>query len=98
MIELLIQDVVGDFGEDKDAAARIRETIIKPSLTKCEHVMLDFKGVNLVTQSFIHALISDALRSGGENTLDLIDFRNCSAVVRGIISTVVQYSLDTVDP
>jgi hypothetical protein len=26
-----------------------------------------------------------------------MEFKNCSEVVRGIISTVVQYSLDTMD-
>jgi hypothetical protein len=87
--------LVGDFGEDKDVAARLREDEIKPQVRRGEAVIVDFEGVTLVTQSFIHALISDVLRTGGEEALDVLGFNNCSEVVRGIISTVVQYSLDT---
>ncbi|WKW50616.1 STAS-like domain-containing protein [Rhodomicrobium lacus] len=88
-------DVVGDFGEDKEIAASLRELRIKPTLVEGDAVNLDFEGVNLVTQSFVHALISDILRVNGENALDRMEFQNCSEVCRGIISTVVQYSLDT---
>jgi hypothetical protein len=95
MININMYSEVGDFGEDKDAAARLRERKIKPALSRGEQVELDFEGVMLVTQSFIHALISDVLRTRGEDALDHIDFKNCQEVVRGIISTVVQYSLDT---
>lgn len=90
-------EVVGDFGEDKDAAAILRETRVKPSISRKERVELDFDGVTLVTQSFVHALISDVLRVNGEEGLALFEFHNCSEVVKGIISTVVQYSLDTSD-
>jgi len=86
---------VGDFGEDKDAAAALRDSKIRPNIGKQERVTLDFRGVTLVTQSFIHALISDVLRVNGERALDFFEFRNCDDVVKGIISTVVQYSLDT---
>lgn len=88
-------DIVGDFGEDKDTAAKLREQEIKTHIVKGERVFLDFEGVTLVTQSFIHALISDVLRNSGENALELIEFEKCVPVVKGIISTVVQYSLDT---
>lgn len=88
-------EIVGDFGEDKDAAASLRELQIKPEMRAANSLILDFDGVTLVTQSFIHALISDVLRTGGEEVLDLLNFNNCSEVVRGIVSTVVQYSLDT---
>lgn len=88
-------DVVGDFGEDKDAAAKIRRDDIEPCVKRGEIITLDFADITLVTQSFVHALISNILRVHGEKALDYLDFSNCSEVVRGIISTVVQYSLDT---
>ncbi len=94
MKSINIFDMVGDFGEDKDVAASLREGVIKPAV-RCGDIVLDFAGVTLVTQSFVHALISDILRTSGEETLDKIEFKNCSTVVQGIISTVVQYSLDT---
>lgn len=88
-------DIVGDFGEDKDAAANLRKAKIQPMVSKGKNITLDFSGVTLVTQSFIHALMSDVLRSRGEEALEYLDFKNCVDVVKGIISTVVQYSLET---
>lgn len=88
-------EIVGDFGEDKDAAAELREKSIKPCIRRKELVSIDFRGVTLVTQSFIHALISDVLRINGEGALRMLEFKNCADVVKGIISTVVQYSLDS---
>ncbi len=87
--------LVGDFAEDKDAAAVLRESSIKPAISRREIVSLDFHYVTLATQSFMHALISDVLRVYGEDALDLLEFENCVEVVKGIISTVVQYSLDS---
>ena len=85
----------GDFGENKDTAAKVRDEKIRPRVKSGEKITLDFDGVTLVTQSFIHALLSDVLRTEGEKALKKIEFKNCVDVVRGIISTVVQYSLDT---
>lgn len=97
MKKIEILNAVGDFAEDKDAAATVRENFIRPALDRGEAVVLDFSGVTLTTQSFVHALISDILRSNGEHILEKIDFKDCSAGVRGIIETVVQYSLETLE-
>ena len=82
------------FAEDKDVAARIREGCLRPEVAAGREVVIDFTGVRLTTQSFIHALISDVLRRQGENVLDLVTFKGCNREVRGVIKTVVQYSLE----
>lgn len=97
MKPIRLMSEAGDFAEDKDVAAEIRDSQIAPALAKGKEVPLDFEGVTLVTQSFVHALICDPLRRHGEDALDLLVFRNCSEGVRGIIETVVQYSLETID-
>jgi hypothetical protein len=89
--------LIGDFAEDKDQAAAIRQSSIKPSLARGEKVVLDFTEVSLATQSFVHALISGVLRDEGDKALDLLEFKGCVPGVRGIIETVVQYSLETTD-
>jgi hypothetical protein len=94
-IELL--SVVGDFAEDKDRAASIRDNEIRPALADGQTVTLDFTGITLATQSFVHALISDILRSGGEAVLEKVEFHGCAPGVRGIVETVVQYSLETME-
>ena len=85
---------VGEFAEDKDAAARIRKTQLLPALAAGKALELDFRGVTLTTQSFIHALISQALRVHGEEALSSLSFKGCVPAVKDIISTVVQYVLE----
>ena len=81
------------FAEDKDLAKRIRESQLLPSLDASVPVVLDFSSVQYATQSFIHALIGEALRRLGEQALELIEFRNCSPSVRSVVELVVDYSL-----
>jgi hypothetical protein len=96
MIVLRIADAIGDFAGDKDAAAAIRETKLKPAMASREPVTLDFAGVELATQSFIHALISELVRSSDFDALESITFENCSASVRELIEIVVEYSQEDV--
>jgi hypothetical protein len=94
---IAIAEATGDFAEDKDVAASIRQERIRPEVEAGREVIVDFADVSLVTQSFIHALISDVLRSAGEGALEYLVFENCTHGVRGIIETVVQYSLETME-
>jgi hypothetical protein len=88
--------LVGSFAEDKDVAAKLRREVILPALASGEDIEIDFTGITLATQSFIHALISEALRRHGETVLSRMTFKSCSSAARGIIETVVQYVLETV--
>lgn len=91
MIEIKLFPEVGSFAENKDIAKDIRLTRIIPALDRNEEVVLDFGGVDSVTQSFIHALISDLIRKYGSDVLDQIYFRSCNKTVQGIIDIVVAY-------
>jgi len=81
------------FAEDKDEARNIRLAIVLPALEKRESLVLDFKDVTFATQSYIHALIGEALKKHGESALDFIEFRNCSSQLQSLIELVVDYSL-----
>ncbi len=94
-VELL--GLVGTFAEDKDAARQIRTNHILPAVRDSRGVVLDFKGVSVATQSFVHALVSEALRVKGREALDLIEFKNCSRTVKSVVLTVVDYSIDSED-
>jgi hypothetical protein len=85
-------DRSSEFAEDKDVAAEIRETDIKPSLIKGEKVRLDFRGIDGATQSFVHAMISELIRIQGAAILDRIEFKGCNPTVRSVIEIVVEYS------
>jgi len=97
LIEVDVFAQATDFAEDKDVAAKIREGLLRPALDQGQEITLNFTGVELVTQSFIHAMISDVLRNHGENALKMILFKSCVPGVRGIVETVIQYSLETVE-
>lgn len=86
-----ILERAGAFAENKDIAREIRMQEIIPALNKNEEVILDFSNVGSATQSFIHALISDALRKYGNDVLDRIAFKSCNETVQKIINIVVDY-------
>lgn len=91
MKNIYIFDQAGVFAENKDIAQKIRLEYILPSLSTNSEIILDFAQVEGTTQSFIHALISDAIRQFGTRSLELISFKNCNPVVQKIISIVCDY-------
>jgi STAS-like domain of unknown function (DUF4325) len=60
--------------EDKDAARQIRIDHVLPALERGDSLELDFTEVGLATQSYIHALISEAVRRYGDKALSLLHF------------------------
>lgn len=90
-ITIKIFEDAGVFAENKDVAKVLRERKLLPSLLNKKIVVLDFSGVELTTQSFIHALISDPIRRLGHGVLDKIKFKDCNSSVKSIISIVVEY-------
>lgn len=82
---------VGSFAENKDVAREVRLSEITPALKEGEDVILDFKDIEAVTQSFIHALISGVIRDYGSDVLDRIAFKNCNLNVQKIMNIVVEY-------
>ncbi|HEX8183058.1 MAG TPA: STAS-like domain-containing protein [Candidatus Saccharimonadales bacterium] len=91
MKTIVIKDAAGTFAENKDVARKLRVEIIMPALEQNEEVIIDFEGVTGATQSFVHALISDAIRKYGNEALEKISYKDCSPVVREIVITVTEY-------
>tara|TARA_Y100000310_G_C20022837_1_gene508206 strand:- start:82 stop:366 length:285 start_codon:yes stop_codon:yes gene_type:complete len=94
MITIKLLDSVGSFAENKDLARDIRRDTIIPELNKDRVVVLDFKGIDSTTQSFVHALISDLIRKYGSDVLDKVHFKNCNEIVQKVIGIVVEYMQD----
>lgn len=93
---LRVKERVGEFAENKDAAREVREQILRPQVASGQDVVVDFAGVDLATQSFVHALISDLVRDDELEALDHLIFKNCNPDVQTIISIVVDYSQEDV--
>ncbi|MDO8468227.1 MAG: STAS-like domain-containing protein [Candidatus Peribacter sp.] len=90
-MKIIVFEKTGRFAENKDAARDMRINDIFPSLKNGEEVILDFINVSSATQSFIHALISDAIREFGSDVLDKIIFKHCNASIKELIKTVAIY-------
>jgi hypothetical protein len=91
---IVIEPVAGTtLAEDKDAAAELRRSVILPALDAGEPVLLDFRKIETATQSFIHALIAEAVRHHAERAFDLLEFKNCGPGVQHIVRTVFEYTL-----
>jgi DNA-binding transcriptional MerR regulator len=83
--------------ENKDDARHIRENYILPALKNADAVELDFHGIEFATQSFVHALISEAVRRYGEESFDRIKFTHCTEEVKEIVLTVFEYTFAAAD-
>ena len=81
------------FTDDKDEARRIREKLVIPTLESGQHLVLDFCMVRSSTQSFVHALLGEALQRFRESALDRMQFSGCTPLMKGLIQLVVDYSL-----
>ena len=91
-VTINILKTAGSFAENKDVAKSLRENQILPFLADKDTVItLDFEGVEDTTQSFIHALISEAIRKHGIDVLDRLLFRSCSDDVKNIVRIVTDY-------
>jgi hypothetical protein len=84
---------IAGFAEDKEYARKLRREKILPALERGGDVTVDFALVKYATQSFVHALIGEALKKYGEPVLDRIEFQNCTPQLQSVIGLVVDYSL-----
>lgn len=91
--EIKLSSGVAGFAEDKDQARKIRLSKVLPALDRGELVVLDFGEVKYATQSYVHALIGEALQKYGEVFLEKVEFKNCSPQLRSLVELVVDYSL-----
>lgn len=91
METILMYEQAGAFCENKDIAKKIREEILLPALKEGRAVTFDFSGVTGATQSFIHALVSEALRQYPELVFDRVFYKNTCDDVKEVISIVYTY-------
>lgn len=91
-------DRTGPFAENKDVARELRLKELMPALQRGEDVVVDFSGVEAATQSFVHALISDAIRKHGGSVLDRLAFKACSEPVKKIVAIVTDYMQEGLGP
>lgn len=82
---------VADFEEDVEKAARVRDTVILPSIDAGKMVVLDFAGVKFATQSFVHALLYKVIRDG-QQIGSTLSVANCTSSTREAVMAVAAYA------
>ena len=81
-----------NLAEDKNAAELMRKDTIIPALRSNKPLQLDFGGVQITTQSFIHALLAEPLRLfGPDHFTGRIFFARASTQVKQVLKIVVQH-------
>lgn len=95
-MNITLFDRTGKYADNKDTARDIRTKQLIPALEKSEVVTLDFAGVETATQSFIHALVSEAISRFGSSALDSIVFKSCNESIKQLIRIVTDYMQDAV--
>jgi hypothetical protein len=89
-----IRPVAGTLlAETKDEAKELRVKKILPALEAGEVVTLDFSEVGFATQSYVHALISEAIRRYGDDAFDRLLFKGCTEEVQQVVLTVFEYTM-----
>ena len=86
-----VKKLAGEFGENKDVAKDIRVKDILPALKEGEEIAIDFDGMTGATQSFIHAMFAEPIRKYPESFFSLVICKNCSELVRTVITIVSDY-------
>lgn len=86
-----VKELAGEFGENKDIAKDIRIKSILPALKEGAEITVDFRGMTGATQSFIHAMFAEPIRKYPEGFYDLVICKNCSDLVRTVITIVSDY-------
>jgi hypothetical protein len=92
-----IVEIDNRFAQNKDAARELRIKQILPAIHRGDDVVLDFAGIENVTQSFVHALIGEVCKQLGEAVLDRVTIHDPAPQVLTVIELVIDYSLGGFD-
>ena len=93
-----ITPTIEGFVEDKEQAIRLRETVILPEIRAGRPIGIDLRQARLITHSFVHALLCEAVANAGPRSQELIHIQAKEPQVRDIVRIVAQYALEDSGP
>lgn len=82
----------GTFLADGERANEFRFAEVEPAIVKGDHVVIDMSGVTNMTDSFGNALFGTLVKNHPEILDGRIEFRNCSPLLRTLISAAIQFA------
>lgn len=91
----VIPVLAGGLATDKILAARLRDELLMPAVAAGGPIALDFRGVQLATQSFAHALLAKPLRLSLASRAGLrVTIVGASPQLRQVLRLVASYLRD----
>lgn len=97
MKTITVHAKAGEFAENKDIAKAWRDEIILPELANNKEVEIDFSNVTGATQSFIHALVAEAIRRYGGKAINNLIYSHANGIIKQVITTVYHYMQESLD-
>jgi hypothetical protein len=91
---VVIEPTVSGLVEDKDQAIRIRDQVILPTILEEKRIAVDLRQARIITHSFVHALLYQALRVAGKSAPERIYVQAKEPQVRDIVRIVGHYALE----
>jgi len=83
----------GDQPNDRDQAEDFAKRKLLPALEKGRLILIDFRDTGMVTQSFIHALISEAVKSDSRHAAK-IQTANTTRAQQAVFDLALRHMLD----
>lgn len=92
-VRVAVARVFGQHPWDKDKALEIQERVLLPAVRAGKSVVLDFDGVELVSQSFAGTLMARLREELGPELPDWIEFENTNAVLDSVLSLAMNFGV-----
>lgn len=96
--ELALFSEVGSFAANGTLGNELRIEKIEPFWDRFQLIVLDFAGVDSMTDSFANAFIGNLVEHHPEDFRSKLRFVNCSALVQSFIKGALQFAQNRLEP
>lgn len=95
-LELKLSDEFGSFAANGSLSNEFRVTKIEPFWHTADQIILDFEGINSMTDSFANALIGNMVETHPDDFKEKLRFINCSSLVKSFIRSALQFASNSI--
>lgn len=88
--ELKLHKEIGSFAGNGTLGNQLRIDKIEPHWNSSDKIVLNFEGVDSMTDSFINAFVGNIVESHPEDFREKLRFTNCSSLVKAFIKSALQ--------
>ena len=89
-LELKLHTEIGSFAGNGTLGNQMRIDKIEPHWENSDKIILNFEGVDSMTDSFVNAFVGNIVESHPEDFREKLRFTNCSSLVKTFIKGALQ--------